>query len=229
VGLSLILVYENGDGVVALNLPVSRQVVGAKATRTAHPKVLEGLAQILSRVAGVDFSVTNPFALRTRAEIIGQIVECGAADLIKNTVSCAYVHKSSTEHPHCGVCSQCVDRQLSMRVAGAEQHDSELGYGVHLENGEWSDEDARVMLLDYLDAAERFSRCKTKEELLSLFGEMTRAIRGSAEMGRRDAAHRIASPSRRRPEGARTERRRRGGAPDKERGAERGREPQRGA
>jgi len=176
VGRRRILFYENG--VVALNLPVSRQVVGAKATRTAHPKVLKGFAGILSLVAGETFEVENPFELKTRAEVIKHIADCGGQELIRHAVSCAYVTSASNQHPHCGVCSQCVDRQFSVRAAGLRQHDSDEGYEVHLTNDEWSSEGSRAMLIDYVHTAARFARCQTKEEFLSEFGEMTRAIQG---------------------------------------------------
>ena len=43
------------------------------------------------------------------------------------------------------------------------------------------------MLIDYVDAAARFARCKTKEQFLSEFGEMTRAVLGLYEGMSRDA------------------------------------------
>lgn len=184
VGKQRILFYENG--VVALNLPVSRQVVGAKATRTTHPKVLNGFASILSRVAGKRFEVVNPFELKTRAEVIQHIVDCGGQDLIKHAVSCAYVTSSSRQHPHCGVCSQCVDRQFSIRAAALQQFDSDEGYEVHLTNDEWDEESARGMLLEYVQTAARCSRCGSKEEFLSEFGEMTRAVQGLSNGTNRD-------------------------------------------
>ena len=185
VGKRRILFYENG--VVALNLPVSRQVVGAKATRTAHPKVLKGFAGILSAVAGEPFEVENPFELKTRAEVIQHVADCGGRELIPYTVSCAYVTAASTQYPHCGVCSQCVDRQFSMRAVDLQQYDSDEGYAVHLGNGEWKDEAARGMLIDYVDAAARFARCESKEQFLSEFGEMTRAVQGLYDGMSRDA------------------------------------------
>ena len=75
-----ILMYENG--VVAINLPISRQLLGANSTRTAHPQTLRRFSQVLSAVAEKPFAVENPFALKTRKEVIERIAECGAAHLI---------------------------------------------------------------------------------------------------------------------------------------------------
>ena len=65
-----------------------------------------------------------------------------------------------------------------MRAAGLQQADSDEGYEVHLVNDEWDKEAARGMLIDYVDAAARFARCENKEQFLSEFGEMTRAVQG---------------------------------------------------
>lgn len=61
VGVKRLRFYENG--IVSLNLPVCAQVVGGRATRTTHPKVLDGLQRLISAVAGEPFVVENPFRL----------------------------------------------------------------------------------------------------------------------------------------------------------------------
>ena len=43
-GFDLLRFYENG--VVSMNLPMSAQVVGTRATRTTHPRVLAGFEQL---------------------------------------------------------------------------------------------------------------------------------------------------------------------------------------
>ena len=60
VGLSRISFYENG--IVSLNLPISRQVIGTMATRTTHPLFLERAAELLSKVADQPFAIDNPYA-----------------------------------------------------------------------------------------------------------------------------------------------------------------------
>jgi 7-cyano-7-deazaguanine synthase in queuosine biosynthesis len=174
VGRDRILLYENG--IVGLNLPVSRQVVGATATRTAHPKVLAGFSRILSAVEGRKLVIENPFALQTRADTLKRMAACGAARLIRYSVSCAHVHQSSTMHPHCGVCSQCIDRRFGVLAAGLEAHDPEEGYAVDLVTGERTAEVDRALLLDYVASADRFTHCKTPDDFLAEFGEANRAI-----------------------------------------------------
>src|SRR6185437_7776979 len=45
VGRDRVRLYENG--VIALHLPIAGQLVGARVTRTAHPRTLAGLSRIL--------------------------------------------------------------------------------------------------------------------------------------------------------------------------------------
>lgn len=174
VGRDTVRVYENG--IVGINLPIAGSVVGARATRTAHPRVLHGFAKILSQVAGRPFKVENAFALKTRTEIIEHISSLPAIDLAKRTMSCAHIHRRSTMHPHCGVCSQCIDRQFGFLGARMEQHDSPLGYELKLETGEWAQENHRSLLLNWIAAADKFAACKNAEHFLQQFGDAARAV-----------------------------------------------------
>ncbi len=174
IGRERVLLFENG--VIGLNLPISRQVVGATATRTAHPKVLWGFSRILEAVAGRRLTIENPFALKTRAEVMERLAASGAAGLIRHSVSCAHVSARTNMHPHCGVCSQCIDRRFSMLAAGLEAHDPEDGYEVDLVTGEWKSEDHRLLLLDYIDAADRFAEAKNVDDFLAKCGEANRAL-----------------------------------------------------
>ena len=56
-GVNCIRFFENG--IVSLNLPPVRQVVGARATRTTHPQALAGFRRIFGAVFNRDFDVTN--------------------------------------------------------------------------------------------------------------------------------------------------------------------------
>jgi hypothetical protein len=76
-GLSRIRFYENG--IVSLNLPISEQALGTRATRTTHPQVLNGFAELFSLLVQQTFAVENPFLWRTRAEVVNLIGDAGAA------------------------------------------------------------------------------------------------------------------------------------------------------
>ncbi len=174
VGLDRVRAYENG--VVSLNLPISRQLTGARATRTTHPKVLRGFEAIISELTGEPFTVENPFELMSRTEVAHHLAELGAEDLVRSTVSCAKVRSSSKMFPHCGVCSQCIGRRFALLAAGLEEHDPAEAYEVDLFTGRRAKLEDRTMVLDFTDAADRFARCSSSEEFFSSFGEAWRAV-----------------------------------------------------
>jgi hypothetical protein len=76
--------FENG--VLSINLPISEQVVGSRATRTTHPLVLERFREFFSAAVGKAIEVENPFIWKTKAEVIRSIVDRGCGELIKHTV-----------------------------------------------------------------------------------------------------------------------------------------------
>jgi 7-cyano-7-deazaguanine synthase in queuosine biosynthesis len=133
-GLDRLSFFENG--VVSMNLPLLAQVVGARATRTTHPQVLAGFRNLLSELFECPFSVANPFVWRTKAEIVEGISAHGCGDLIRDTRSCTRVRDMTRQHPHCGVCSQCIDRRFAVLAAGAADHDPAEAYRVDLLTGE---------------------------------------------------------------------------------------------
>jgi 7-cyano-7-deazaguanine synthase in queuosine biosynthesis len=115
-GLERIRFYENG--VTSLNLPVSPELVGARASRTTHPQVLARFGRLFSLLFDTTFGVENPYQRFTKAEILRVLRERGRADLARLTCSCVTVWGAKEECPHCGRCSQCVDRRLSALAAG---------------------------------------------------------------------------------------------------------------
>jgi hypothetical protein len=67
--------YENG--VISLNLPISPQVLGGRATRTTHPQTLNGFARFFSTLFDRDFTVENPFLWKTKSEILSEVKAAG--------------------------------------------------------------------------------------------------------------------------------------------------------
>lgn len=174
VGQERVLLFENG--VMALNLPISPQIVGSTSTRTAHPKALHGFSRILTAVSGRPFKIENPFVLMTRAETLSKMVACDAAHLIGESVSCAHVTDRSSAVPHCGRCTQCIDRQFGILAAGLEEHDPEENYAVGLVRGEWERDVDRLLVLDYIAAADRHAEASDVDDFLSRCGEANRAV-----------------------------------------------------
>ena len=166
--------YENG--IVGLNLPPSGQVVGARATRSTHPQALSGFGRLFSALFGRAIRVENPFAWRTKKEILDVIAQHGAAELISAAHSCAHVHERTAMTPHCGRCSQCIDRRFAVLAAEVEEHDPEEFHAVDLLHGPRSTGPDREMALGYVRHARRLAAI-TPMEFLTSFGEVSRALR----------------------------------------------------
>ena len=167
--------YENG--VVSINLPISAQVVGGRATRTTHPQVLNGFAAIFSAVFEKPFTVENPFRWKTKAEVVEVIRAGGCGDLVRHAVSCTHVWDMTTLHTHCGTCSQCIDRRFATLAAGCtEKEDPPEMYAVDLLRGERPPGHSRTMLESYVSTAKRV-RTMTDSAFFSSFGEAYRVIR----------------------------------------------------
>lgn len=172
-GLRKIRFYENG--IVSLNLPPVSQIVGARATRTTHPRVLTSFGRLFSLVLGGERQVQNPYFLRTKTEVVERIVKLGFGDQIRYTRSCADVHNLTKMHSHCGRCSQCIDRRFAMLSLGLEHEDPAAAYVVDLMTGTRKDVRDREMALSYVRNA-RFSQLATVPQFVQKFPEVMRAV-----------------------------------------------------
>ena len=156
--------FENG--VVSFNLPIARDVLGARATRTTHPTVIRGFQAIFSALAQQQIDIRTPYLWNTKKEIVEKILQGGFGHLLATTASCAHPHLWSHEMRHCGVCSQCLDRRFAVLAAGAERYERAESYGTDLLTGaRGCDEDVR-MAVAYLKYCRR-SRMATDTILSS--------------------------------------------------------------
>ena len=180
--LSRIRFYENG--VVSLNLPLSPQVVGAKATRTTHPRVLNGFARILSLVAEKPFTVDNPYTWKTKPEVVKHIADAGCGEFIKFSTSCTHTWELTKLKTHCGTCSQCIDRRFAVLAAGVAAMDPAEAYGLDLLVDARAEGEPRTMLAAYVETASEVTKLSAME-FFSRYGEVGRVVKhleGSADM-----------------------------------------------
>lgn len=112
------------NGVVSLNLPPSGQAVGTMLSRSTHPGFLhrmEGLARLITDNS--QLTMSNALLAFTKREVVELIAKLGTPQLIQETVSCAHTERRPRGQPHCGVCTQCIDRRFATVAAGFEEHD----------------------------------------------------------------------------------------------------------
>lgn len=165
--------YENG--IVSLNLPISAQVIGARATRSTHPRVINGFSQLFSLIMDKPFEVQNPFLWNTRTDLVKNIVRAGCADLIKHTVSCAHVMEMTSLHSHCGKCSQCIDRRFAILASGNAENDPAEMYKVDLLTDARESIEDKTMLESFVRTATEVTKM-TDMQFFSHFAEATRAL-----------------------------------------------------
>jgi len=115
--------YENG--VTSFNLPIATQVVGARATKSTHPRVMRDLETFMSALLEDVIEVRNPYIWKTKCEVASALAEAGHIDLLRHTVSCSHVHGMTKLKTHCGRCSQCLDRRFAVLAAGLGEEDPE--------------------------------------------------------------------------------------------------------
>ena len=177
-GRDSICFFENG--VVSLNLPPVAQVVGARATRTTHPQTLAGFQSLFSAVLGSDFGVDNPFTWMTKTEVIERIAANDCSDLIRDTRSCTRVHDMTRLHPHCGQCSQCIDRRFAVLAASQEHEDPAEAYKVDLFTDKRPAGPDREMALGYVRSASMVNRMEDTA-FFARYGEASRVVRHFSE------------------------------------------------
>lgn len=173
-GLDRLRFYENG--IVSLNLPISEQVVGGRATRTTHPQVLNGFARLFGALIQSSFVVENPFLWLTKGEIVNVIGDGGCAELIKDSVSCTHTMDQTKLHTHCGRCSQCVSRRFATLASKYGDHDPAEMYKVDLLEGEREDGVDLTLLESFIRAATDW-KTKNEFQLWARYGEATRILR----------------------------------------------------
>lgn len=172
-GLGRIRFYENG--VVSLNLPISEQALGSRATRTTHPQVLRGFAELFSHLSGADFAVENPFLWRTKTQIVDLVGDAGCGPLVGDSTSCMHTHAQTKEHPHCGRCSQCVWRRFAVLASRYSGNDPAQLYAVDLLTGERLPDNDLTLVESFIRTATDLGSMN-EYDLLEKFGEIGRIL-----------------------------------------------------
>lgn len=168
--------FENG--VVSLNLPVAGETVGARASRTTHPIALHNFSKLYEKVLGRSLIVDNPYLHLTKREVLDEITRCGRQALIGHTCSCAHQGYGQPRlSPHCGTCSQCIDRRFAILAAGLQEYDAESDYRSNVFTGPRKPGYEQSMAINYVRHASAMKEM-SDEQLATQFNmELVRATR----------------------------------------------------
>lgn len=174
-GLKRIRFYENG--VTSLNLPISPQVVSTRATRSTHPKPLAGMCSLLNRVFPNGFGIENPFSWKTKTDVLQDVKQAGFSKLCPETVSCAHTWEMTTAQPHCGKCSQCVDRRFAALAAGyGADEDPADHYRFKLFDDNLDEPLDRALVESYIEIINRVQKCDNALQFCVEFPEVSRVL-----------------------------------------------------
>jgi 7-cyano-7-deazaguanine synthase in queuosine biosynthesis len=191
--------YENG--IVSANLPIAAQVIGTMASRTTHPQTLHSLAALFNAITPGDIALANPYGTLTKAEVAKRLDDHGGADLIRKSVSCSHVRQQTTLHPHCGSCSQCLDRRFGILAAGLAAHDPIEGYEIDVLTDPRPTDDARILALDWTRHALRLAEMSDMEFLAAFGNELARLVAARPDLSSAEHARSIIAMHRTHGEG----------------------------
>ncbi|MFZ5908808.1 MAG: 7-cyano-7-deazaguanine synthase [Chloroflexota bacterium] len=167
-------IFLADNGIVSANPPTNAQLVGTTASRTTHPKFLYRLQQLAWKIYQDQIRIENPLAFKTRAETLEILKRNKCCELLEETVSCA--HSRQSKHtPHCGVCSQCVDRRFATCVAQLEKYDPPSRYKVDIFNDPIEDGVNRTLVVSYIRFAKDVEQM-TPEEIFKEYTELEDCI-----------------------------------------------------
>lgn len=172
-GVSHVLLGDNG--IVSLNLPFSAQLVGALASRSTHPKFIRLFNEFITEALPNPARLSNPLEFRTRAETLGVLSRTGTAQLLQETNSCSRARGLPSATPHCGYCSQCVDRRFGSIAAELEEHDLPERYVVDIFAHTLPEGEARTVAESYVRFA-RDVRRTSEEELFYAYPQLGECI-----------------------------------------------------
>jgi hypothetical protein len=122
------------------------------------------------------FGIDNPFFPKTKTQILKDTKDAGYSSLCAGTVSCVHTREMTNEQPHCGRCSQCLDRRLVCLAAGFDaKEDPPQGYRFNVFEDPLESID-RVLFEGYAEVINRIQRIDNAVAFCAAYPEVTRAI-----------------------------------------------------
>jgi 7-cyano-7-deazaguanine synthase in queuosine biosynthesis len=162
--------YENG--IMSVNLPIAAQIVGARASRSTHPRALTLLQKLADYVLDTRIAIENPFVWLTKVAVVQELQKTQFATLTRRTISCSGTRSIAKHREHCGVCAQCLHRQIAEHGADALDAVPDEPYSVDFFLGARANNDDRAMAVDTLRSALEFSRMSDMDFATRFAGEI---------------------------------------------------------
>jgi len=121
-----VVVPENG--LISLNVPLTKTRVGSSSTRTTHPHFIAGVRQVLSDLR-ISNDILMPYRHMTKGEMLVNIGDSVALEtILALTMSCSHPEVArwdgATPGTHCGYCFPCLIRRAAVTLADLEDADA---------------------------------------------------------------------------------------------------------
>lgn len=167
-------VYLADNGWVSVNPRINDQMIGARGTRSTHPRFLRLFNELASLVFEDAPPVQNPFWDQTRADVMVRLRAAGCEGLLPTTRSCSAGRNKRRETPHCGECSQCIDRRFSSIAAGLQEFDPGEAYAFDVMRDALKP-DTESLVMSYIRAARKIDRL-SRDALFYEFPELADCV-----------------------------------------------------
>lgn len=110
------------NGLISLNIPLTKSRLSSHSTRTTHPYFVDGLNRTFEKLR-IQNKIRNPYRFKTKGQMI---LECQNREFlnqhISETISCSHPENSrflgNRPGLNCGYCVPCIIRQSAENAAG---------------------------------------------------------------------------------------------------------------
>jgi len=127
-------VYLSDNGIASLNVLYSKAAAGSEATRSTHPDFIALFNFLMKSLVDSPPRLTNSLLSFTRHEVLEALQSRGLQDLLAMTSSCARTYMTTLAEPHCGSCSQCVDRRFAVESLNLSAYDTKYARDIFTED-----------------------------------------------------------------------------------------------
>ena len=116
--------YIPENGLIGINVPLTRARAGSLSTRTTHPHFMASFSECIQRL-GITNPIVNPFRTMTKGEILASCRDQPTLrELADQTLSCAHPETArwaQEDQTNCGYCFPCLIRRASMHHVGLDR------------------------------------------------------------------------------------------------------------
>jgi hypothetical protein len=161
------------NGIMSINLPQSGQNIGTFLSRSTHPRFISLAERLMHAVTKQDgIRIRNTLLFKTKKEVLELIANSGHPELIQECVSCTHVEGKTKFQPHCGVCTQCIDRRFASVAAGLADHDLSSRYEKDIFVDALDEGEERTHAENYVRFAMRLEAIQSPDHFFESFPEL---------------------------------------------------------